>query len=368
VGTSPSTTSIGSVMTRIFGSAAFTSVPAVLAGVVALTPAPVPVRVLVALPLVLILPGFALASTIFPRSVRWIERLTVSLALSIAVCIVGGLALNWTTGITKASWITFLVATTVTGAFLGQWRSRGRVESTAGVVRQLRAAQVPVRGSLLALCSLTLAVGAFGLARSTLPAQGIEGYTTLWLAPAQTRPDAVQIGVSSSELQTTSYWLELRAAGERLVSQPLMLKTGQEWDATVDVSSVPVSRQSFEALLYRRDAPHTPYRRVTLLSQGVTVPPTTAVWLAPGPPEADTVRVLVTSAELGRTSFRVEVLAAGQLVDISRLTLRPGAREVVEVDISSIPRHRRSFEALLYREGASQPQTPYERATFVDRD
>jgi len=368
VGTSQSTTSIFSVMTRIFGSATFTSVAAILAGAIALTPAPTSIRVLVGLPLALMLPGFALASVAFPDSIGWVERLSVSLALSIALCIVGGLALNWTVGITKVSWVLYLVLMTIAGAIPGKWRWRGGERETAGLVTRLRTARVPVRVALLAFCSFSVAVAAVSIARTALPAKGIDGYTALWLVPAEAPLDAVHIGVSSSELRTTSYLLELRASGELLMSQPLTLRTGQEWDATVDVSGVPAGRRSFEGALYRRDAPATPYRRVTLVSDGATVPPRTAVWLAPGAAGTDTVRVLVTSAERATASFRVEVLAAGQLMEASRLTLLPGGREVLEVDISSIPKERRSFEALLYRPGSSYAQTPYKRAILVERD
>lgn len=336
-----------------------------MAGLVALTPAPVPIRVVIALPLALFLPGFALASAVLPRSTRWTERLLVSLALSLAVCILGGLGLNWTTGITKASWVLFLVTTTVAAAFLGQWRRIRRDEAAPRSVTRPSPLQVPGRALLLALCSLVLVGGAAALARTPLPAERIEGYTTLWLVPAETSPGAVQIGVSSSELRTTSYRLELHAGGEPLLSRPLTLETGQEWDATVDASSVPASRRSFEALLYRIDAPDTPYRRVTLVPAGATAPPTTAVWLAGPAPGADTVRVVVASAEPDTTSFRVQVLAAGQLVDAFGLTLPPRGRQVVEVDISSIPSDRRSLEALLYRDEGSEPQAPYRRASLV---
>jgi Protein of unknown function (DUF1616) len=326
-------------------------------------PAPVVVRVLFALPLVLVLPGFALASALFPTPLRWIERLMVALALSISVCIIGGLVLNWTV-MTRVAWTVFLVATTVAAAFFAQWRANRRNERAPGLMAWPRAAHIPIRAALLALCSLGLAAGAVGLARSALPAKGVDGYTTLWLVPAK-NPGTIEIGVLSSELRTTSYSLELRAGGERLITRPLTLKTGQEWVATVDVSSsIPVSRRSFEALLYRSSEPQTPYRRVTAVFPGATVPPTTGLWLVPGAPETDTVRVLVTSAELRRTSFRVEVLADGHPMNVARFTLNPGAREVVEVDISSIPRDHRSFEALLYQQGASGSQAPYRRASL----
>ncbi|NQE05604.1 hypothetical protein C5S32_07005 [ANME-1 cluster archaeon GoMg1] len=57
-----------------------------------------PVRILLGLPLVLFLPGYALIATLFPRKddLDAIERIALSFGLSIAITPLLGLALNYT--------------------------------------------------------------------------------------------------------------------------------------------------------------------------------------------------------------------------------------------------------------------------------
>jgi len=57
-----------------------------------------PIRILLALSLLLFIPGYLLVSVLFPRKddLTGIERLTVSIVLSIAIAIFDGFALNYT--------------------------------------------------------------------------------------------------------------------------------------------------------------------------------------------------------------------------------------------------------------------------------
>ena len=57
-----------------------------------------PVRIILGLPLVLFLPGYALIATLFPRKddLDGIERIALSFGLSIAISPLLGLALNYT--------------------------------------------------------------------------------------------------------------------------------------------------------------------------------------------------------------------------------------------------------------------------------
>src|SRR5437899_947045 len=77
--------------------------------VFALPLANVPGRALT-LPLVLVLPGYALTSALFPRQVLGVpERVVFSLALSLVIVILGGLVLNFTAfGLHASSWSVLL--------------------------------------------------------------------------------------------------------------------------------------------------------------------------------------------------------------------------------------------------------------------
>ncbi len=84
-----------------------------------------PARVVLALPLVLVIPGYALIAALFPgrEDIDTIERFALSLGLSIAVAPLIGLALNYTpAGIRLAPIMIALAAFSVTMAVVAQVR------------------------------------------------------------------------------------------------------------------------------------------------------------------------------------------------------------------------------------------------------
>jgi uncharacterized membrane protein len=347
----------------IRGEALVLASAAVATGV-ALSPAPVPIRVAFAAPLALFLPGLAVGNALFASTIPWIERITVSIALSLGVCVVGGFALHWTpTGLTAASWVGVLLATTMVGVVI----PRRRPAAQDPEVRPRSAPWLSTHGRLLVAVPVAVVVLALAvvLARTPLPAKGVRGYTALWLVPVENQRDAVHIGVESAELETTPYRLELRVAGQLTLTRLLTLRTGAEWSAVVDASPIASGQRSFEALLYRANEAQSPYRRATLVFPGATVPPATAVWLNQARPERNAVRVVVTSAERRATSFRLELRAAGRRVRVLPLTLSPGERRAMVVDLGEVAGINPSIEALLYRKGEYAPRPPYRKAKLI---
>jgi uncharacterized membrane protein len=88
-----------------------------------------PVRILMGLPLVLFLPGYALIAILFPRKddLDGIERIALSFGLSIAITPLLGLALNYTPfGIRLVPILTILLVFTVSLA-IGAWIRRGSI-------------------------------------------------------------------------------------------------------------------------------------------------------------------------------------------------------------------------------------------------
>src|SRR5438067_5670942 len=115
----------------IFVVAAITLVATVLALLV--PPDIVFIRILT-LPLVLVLPGYALTSALFPgRSLGVPERLVFSLSLSLAIAILGGLALNLTPwGLGTDSWAVLVASITLVACAVALIRRRGQSISTSG--------------------------------------------------------------------------------------------------------------------------------------------------------------------------------------------------------------------------------------------
>ena len=88
-----------------------------------------PVRIILGLPLVLFLPGYALIATLFPRKgdLDGIERVALSFGLSIAITPLLGVGLNYTPfGIRLTPVLTVLSLFTIALA-IGAWARRSRI-------------------------------------------------------------------------------------------------------------------------------------------------------------------------------------------------------------------------------------------------
>ena len=107
----------------------------IIAVALAFTVAPdnVPGRILT-LPLVLVLPGYALIAAMFPKqALGGAERAVFSLGLSLVIVILGGLVLNWTSfGLHASSWAVLLACITLGASAVALIRRRGQSISTSG--------------------------------------------------------------------------------------------------------------------------------------------------------------------------------------------------------------------------------------------
>ncbi len=335
-------------MTRLLADPRFVAGLAVLGGIVALSPAPLAFRVVLAAPLALFLPGWALSLAYLPDSRSWLGRLPVSFATSVLLCGVTGLLLAVTPiGLTRFVWVPLLVGVTILGTGAAYAR---RPE----LILDRLTLGIPGRPIVALLAAAVLVVVAVSLARTPLSAGHIRGYSALWLLPIKEQPDSVQIGVTNFELEDTSYSVVLYSEGRPIFQQPLTLSVGERWSAVIDVSSIPTEKRSFDARLIKGDT-SLPYREATLVLPGSKIPPTTDVWLIPSPSDLDTMRLVMTSAERKTERFRLELRADGDLYRVLHPRLRTGETWRRTIDFSSVPLGRRLFEARLYHAGDDAP-------------
>jgi len=233
---------------------------AVAAAAVAILDVPV-LRTLLALPLVLGLTGYAITAALFsPGQLSSAERLTCSLALSLAVAALAGVVLNLTPwGLHTWTWSVLLATVTVVAAQAALRRPGMTAGSVLGVAVPLRLNQ----GLLLGAAAL-VSVLAIGLAREGALSQHSTPFTQLWIQP-EGSPDAsmVRVGITNVESTTITYRLELKVAGSVAhVWEPVTLQNSEQWQATAQIYTVPA--RPVEATLYRLDAPQVVYRQVLL--------------------------------------------------------------------------------------------------------
>ena len=140
-----------------------------------------PARALVALPLVLFAPGYALVAAAFPASrLGTIERLLFSLGASLAVAGLAGLLLHWTAlGLRPAAWAVALGNLTLVASLIALVR---RWRQPASDTVQRSAGMTLAEGGLLGL-ALLLVAGALLIARDGAIQQRATGFTQLWVLP-----------------------------------------------------------------------------------------------------------------------------------------------------------------------------------------
>ncbi len=219
-------------------------------------------RAVFGVPFVLFVPGYAITAAAFPNaSLRELERLLLSLGLSLAAIIVGSLLLYWMpSGLNTYSWAALLFVITIVASLIALvHRIRHPGDHTS-----LPRFGFEWKQLLLLTLSVLLLIAALDLARTPLPSQGIEGYTELWMVPVSSdNPNIVRVGIASKELATTRYQIIVQAAGQNIREwSSIQVPPGQTWETTLALDPDSAGKM-VQVLLYRGDTPNDVYRRVS---------------------------------------------------------------------------------------------------------
>jgi hypothetical protein len=212
------------------------------------------VRAPLGLLLALALPGYAAVRALFtPGALRPAELAALSLALSVGVAIFSGLALDVAgVRLTAAPWAGVVAAVTLGAA--GTAVARGHVRTLPrprGV--RLRAVELVAVAAALALLAGAATLGFRPLAA---PA-GTQATSALGLLPAPGGAAGVCVDVTNEALHRQSYAVVVSAAGTARRFGTITLAPGASWTRLVPVAP---TRPVVTAVLYRTQAPATPYR------------------------------------------------------------------------------------------------------------
>jgi hypothetical protein len=253
-------------MQRLSSDLIAVMVSAGLSAVLALVlPADSIVRLICALPLVLFLPGYAITMALFlPRSLGVPERLLFSLGLSVIVTALAGLALNLTPwGLQTSTWAITLAAIVLLAGVIA-WRRRQDAAITSVPVDMKF--KLRLRDGLLLGLAVLVTGTAIGLTRIPAAPNGVAGYTSLWMIPANPgNSNDFRLGFNSSEFTETRYRLQVSVGDQVVQAWPeLSLKPGGTWETTIGLQSDQVVSGTIVADLYRLDDPTTIYRHVKL--------------------------------------------------------------------------------------------------------
>ncbi len=247
-----------------------------------------------AAPLVLYLPGWAALRALGLEIEGWLESALVTVALSLAIVIIVGLALNEEASIARPQWVTALAFLTLAASAIA-WAKGGRASTarasdvTRGPARWPRYRPMQI---VEAAAAVGLAAVALGLSLRISIRHPQFFYTQLWIVPKQNAPNSVVIGLSNEEARAENYAIELLVDHHLVQSwSDVSLKPGDTWmktfrwvgygiyphpiqplrvsaatqakpTATVAERTSLGARPRIEALVYRLDQRSVVYRRV----------------------------------------------------------------------------------------------------------
>lgn len=224
---------------------------------------------LFALPLALVLPGYALTAAIFAhRRIGRAQVAVLSLGLSLCVLALGALPLNYVpSGIGPVAWAVLLALVGLNGCRAAALR-RPPAKKAAGSRDWSRLRLDALSAGLLA-GALLCAAAALAISFPTTSAKHADGYTALWLLPptqANAAAGGAQVGVRSEEQSRTAYLLRVQVGDrpDRIVrrfslepAETRVLKLIPE-SPQRSATPVPVS-----AVLFLQSKPDDAYRRVS---------------------------------------------------------------------------------------------------------
>src|SRR5579863_3507477 len=191
------------------------------------------VRILIAGPLVLALPGYALTrAALQPGELRGPELGALSVALSVVVTIFSALLLDALgVRLTIWPWILILAAVTLAAAAAGMRRGHAR-----GLRRPSLAPRVGEVAILAAALVLIGAAAAIGFTPLSAP-KGTDTTTALWIYPVH----PVEVGVKSDQTRATSYTVTVAVAGRAVRRYgPFTLAPGASWTRLIPVAGKPL--------------------------------------------------------------------------------------------------------------------------------
>jgi uncharacterized membrane protein len=221
-------------------------------------------RAIITLPLVFVLPGYAITEALLPdyRS-DLVKRLALIVGLSLAVTVLTGLVLNWLSiSLNTTSWAVSLAGLT---AVIALALSGRRAEPTEARVVAPRVI-VDARPAFFLGIAVTLALAAFLVARNSALREQTPEFTQLWMLPSSGDDrDTIRVGIRNMESRRSQYILVVKA-DDAIIGKwtSVEVEPNERWESPLPLPAGKVAALKITALLYRADNPMVPYRHVEL--------------------------------------------------------------------------------------------------------
>ncbi len=224
------------------------------------------IKALALLPMVLFLPGYALAAAMFPSQEPGRgERAIYAIALSVGAASLGGLVWQFAFGLDRTSWALVLAAITLVACAVAQKRRqrpgmpmRDRGRSRPSQARTSDRPRLEALTVVTALIGLAAAIVAIAIATEGLEDQRADShFSALWIVPRDPGSDTIEVGVLNHQGAAHEYSLEVETTGRTIERWRGRLGSRQRKQLLLQPEVVPPGAQVVASLyvdgaLYRR--------------------------------------------------------------------------------------------------------------------
>jgi len=222
-----------------------------------------PLRAIASLPLLFFASGYTLLAALSQRPWDWVTALVVSVGLSLALLVGGGLVFHQLgLPIQSPIWWAWLMGQIGLCSSLAAWRrasAQPQPSPSASWLAKPRLVQVLP----LALASvIILAAWVFGTVGQLVQHQ--QTFTQLWMIPCTERACDLEIGVRNYEWRPKEFRLELMANTRVVEAWTISLAHDEIWQTDVNLPADLPLGVTLLARLYRTEEPQLTYRFVTL--------------------------------------------------------------------------------------------------------
>ncbi|WP_135606659.1 DUF1616 domain-containing protein [Methanococcoides sp. NM1] len=262
-----------------------------------------PLRLLFALPLIFIIPGYTFISIMFPKKeeISNIERATLSVGFSIAIAVFDGYILSVTKWLFRPDSIaiSLLLVTIVLVALayisrrrypeneqftfsLKEFIESVKYEDDDDLEKDTISPTIKNALTIALVASIVLASGMLIYAKIT---QEEEVFSTLYILGPDGKaenypinasieePITVIVGIENYEKKEMDYILQMRLDGEVLETVNVKLSYGQKWEGelTYHPEQIRTGRSKLEYALFKETVTTNPYRSVHLwITHGIS--------------------------------------------------------------------------------------------------
>jgi uncharacterized membrane protein len=193
------------------------------------------------LPLVLLLPGYAIAAALFPtRDLAPEETVVYSIGLSICAVATGGVALQLVAPLNETTWPLLLAGIALVAVAVAARRRRAASAAGSAAPRAPRRTRgIGAPATALLLLALAIAAWSVELATDGANEQAAEArFSSLWIVPDRDADSGATIGVENEEGGEVSYGVVAWTGSSEAGRWNVELADGEEWQQELPAAAV----------------------------------------------------------------------------------------------------------------------------------